>query len=123
MDTVKRTVTRKVEIEVPTFKPVNVTKAIPILGDTQLIEQACHCLVTTWDGDAQKVFIDKAPKDMEVNFFMPNDNGAFSVFGLNRHGGVIFGMARYDGDVHSKNELEREPHYCVKAMNKADRYS
>lgn len=125
MSTTTRTVTRPVQIQVPTFKPKTPFdgKTLPLLGDTQLLKEASHVLITNWEGDATRVFLNKKPEDMHESWFEPNDKGSLSVFGLNMGGQVIFGMAQYKGDKRAENELERENHYFIKAMNKASRYS
>jgi hypothetical protein len=105
--------------EVPMFSAKGDTtefeKTLPLVGDTQLLKEASHVLVTNWDGDATRVFVGKTPADMHESWFNPNDKGSLSVFGLNMGGQVIFGMARYRGDSRADNELEREDHFFIKA--------
>lgn len=116
MATLKRTVTRQVEIEVPTFMD------LPLVGDSHLFQLAVHCVLTNWEGDVSKVLVNKTPNDLNHDDFMPNDKGTFSVWGVNSAGNVIFGMARYDADPKAEDELEREPHYYIKAANSTKRF-
>lgn len=123
------TVTKQVEVQVPMFAPSR-SKAVtgkkpdlPLVGDTQLLDKAEHCLVTNWDGDAQQVFVNVKPSRLDESWFEPNDKGSLSVFGLNNAGQVIFGMARYDGDPRSENEIENGAHYYIKATSKVSRFS
>tara|TARA_Y100000034_G_C6902213_1_gene417527 strand:+ start:2864 stop:3268 length:405 start_codon:yes stop_codon:yes gene_type:complete len=131
--TATRFVTRQVEVEVPMFTPKGMStefeKTLPLVGDTQIrpmsqiTERAVHCLVTNWDGDAERVFVNTKPHQLDQSWFTPNDKGSLSVFGLDAEGKVIFGMARYKGDPRAEDALDREDHYFIKTTNKASRFS
>lgn len=110
MTTLKRTVTRQVEIEVPSFMN------LPLVGDSHLLKFAVHCVSTNWEGEVDKVLFNKTPNDLHKNDFLPNDKGAYSVWGVDSKGNIIFGMARYEG-WNSNNELEREPHYFIRGSS------
>lgn len=111
----KRRVTITQEIEVPSFK------GLPLVGDVELLDHARHCVSLNYNGGMDKIFVNTRPADLGEEWFRPNDKGSLSLFGVNCAGNVIFGMSLFEGDPKSA-DLEREPHYFIRATNEARHY-
>jgi hypothetical protein len=113
-----------------TFSPSGKDNELPLMGDTcgvvegvdKMLSRAVHCLVLTWEGDVEQLFTNTKPEELNSSWFTPNDKGTLSVYGVDKKGMVIFGMARYEGHLNSENKIEQSDHYFIKRMSKTNRF-
>lgn len=104
-----------------TKKAVVVTEFnnLPVTGDAaELLPEVVNWLSVNWEGHADSVV--SAKREFHSTAFDPVDKGGIGMFGLNKHGKIILGMVKYDGDARSPEAVERKPHYFCKKTDCAN---
>ena len=90
----------------------------PIIGPVELLSDVVAFLEVDWEGRVTNYL--PVPLDsLDKSWFDPSDKGGLGVFGLDKFGKVILGMAYYSKGI---NEI-MNPCYVVVKTDKCDIYA
>ena len=109
-----RTSTQPLKITRTTKVEVSASfRSKPIQGAVERLEQSVMFLIVNWEGEVMRV-VSGDINQIHDSWFSPSDKAGLSIFGVNKEGKVVCGMAFYDYD----DNGTRNPHYEVVACEK-----